>query len=282
MACNNDLLDGTFWDFGYDDRGGVTRAEHKESGGTGLAGQQFGFSFDSIGNRTASSDGTSATTLANGYTPGVLNQYSQVWDSGKRHVLGKAPVSSMVTVNSAATTRQGEWFSSAVNASNSSNPVWQSVAVSDGTATINGSLFIPAASVTPQYDADGNLTSDGRWNFTWDTENRLIGMEPTAAALAAGVPYQRWAHIYDSNSRRIASERYDSVSAVTPDTVEKAVYDGWNRVAELDGSDVVQRTFAWGLDLSDSMHGGGGTGGLMWVLGKQLIQKDCQILKSLT
>jgi len=260
-----DLLDGTFWDFGYDDRGGVTRAEHKESGGTELAGQQFGFSYDGIGNRTAASDGTAASSLPNGYTPSVLNQYSQVGDSGTRHVLGKAPTTSTVTVNSAATTRQSEWFSSAIVADNTSGAVWQSVAVSDGTATVNGSLFIPAASVAPQYDADGNLTSDGRWNFTWDAENRLVGMEPTATALAAGVPYQRWAHIYDSNSRRIASERYDSVSAVTPDAVEKAVYDGWNRVAELDGSNAVLRTFAWGLDMTDSIHGGGGTGGLLWV-----------------
>jgi len=260
-----DLLDGTFWDFGYDDRGGVTRAEHKESGGTELAGQQFGFSYDGIGNRTAASDGTAASSLPNGYTPSVLNQYSQVGDSGTRHVLGKAPTTSTVTVNSAATTRQSEWFSSAIVADNTSGAVWQSVAVSDGTATVNGSLFIPAASVAPQYDADGNLTSDGRWNFTWDAENRLVGMEPTATALAAGVPYQRWAHIYDSNSRRIASERYDSVSAVTPDAVEKAVYDGWNRVAELDGSNAVLRTFAWGLDMTDSIQGGGGTGGLLWV-----------------
>ncbi len=269
-----DLLDGTFWDFGYDNCGGVTRAEHKESGGTKLAGQQFGYSYDGIGNRTAASDGTSASALPNGYTPGVLNQYSQVGDSGTRHVLGKAPTTSAVTVNSAATTRQGEWFSSAIVADNSSGSVWQSVAVSDGTATVNGSLFVPAASVTPQYDADGNLTSDGRWSyacdadnnlFTWDAENRLTGMETTTAALAAGVPYQRWVYIYDSNGRRIVSKRYDSAAAVTPDAVEKAVYDGWNRVAELDGNNAVLRTFAWGLDLSDSIHGGGGTGGLLWV-----------------
>jgi len=264
-VSNDDLLDGTFWDFGYDDRGGVTRAEHKESSGTELTGQQFGFSYYGIGNRTAASDGTSASSLPNGYTPGVLNQYSQIGDSGTRHVVGKAPEASAVTVNSAATTRQSEWFSSAIVADNTSGAVWQSVAVSDGTATVNGSLFIPAISVTPQYDADGNLSSDGRWNFIWDAENRLVGMEPTAAALAAGVPYQRWAHIYDSNSRRIASERYDSVSAVTPDAVEKAVYDGWNRVAELDGNNAVLRTFAWGLDMTDSIHGGGGTGGLLWV-----------------
>ncbi len=27
------------------------------------------------------------------------------------------------------------------------------------------------------FDLDGNLTSDGRWTYTWDAENRLIAMQ---------------------------------------------------------------------------------------------------------
>ena len=26
------------------------------------------------------------------------------------------------------------------------------------------------------YDADGNLTNDGHWAYTWDAENRLVKM----------------------------------------------------------------------------------------------------------
>ena len=26
------------------------------------------------------------------------------------------------------------------------------------------------------YDADGNLSTDGRWSYTWDGENRLVSM----------------------------------------------------------------------------------------------------------
>src|SRR5438128_2326869 len=37
------------------------------------------------------------------------------------------------------------------------------------------------------YDLDGNLSSDGRWNYTWDAENRLIKMESLAGAPAASV-----------------------------------------------------------------------------------------------
>ena len=35
------------------------------------------------------------------------------------------------------------------------------------------------------YDADGNLTSDGRWTNTWNAENRLTQMESLSTAPAA-------------------------------------------------------------------------------------------------
>jgi RHS repeat-associated protein len=45
----------------------------------------------------------------------------------------------------------------------------------------------------------------------------------------------------------------------------KFLYDRWNAVAELNGSNVKQRTYIWGLDLSGSRHGAGGVGGLLKV-----------------
>jgi RHS repeat-associated protein len=46
----------------------------------------------------------------------------------------------------------------------------------------------------------------------------------------------------------------------------KFVYDGWNLVAELNATnDTPLRTYAWGLDLSGTMDGAGGVGGLLWV-----------------
>ncbi len=47
--------------------------------------------------------------------------------------------------------------------------------------------------------------------------------------------------------------------------VTKYVYDGWQCIAELDGSNVVTATYAWGKDLSGSRTGAGGVGGLLWV-----------------
>jgi len=44
----------------------------------------------------------------------------------------------------------------------------------------------------------------------------------------------------------------------------KFVSDGWRHIAELDGADnALLRSYAWGLDLSGSLDGAGGVGGLL-------------------
>ena len=59
---------------------------------------------------------------------------------------------------------------------NTSSAIWDqvSVNVTNGASVSNavGSIFIPPATESFTYDADGNLTSDGRWNYTWDVAGR--------------------------------------------------------------------------------------------------------------
>jgi len=44
------------------------------------------------------------------------------------------------------------------------------------------------------------------------------------------------------------------------------LYDGWNLIAEVDAqTGELIRTYVWGLDLSGTMQGAGGIGGLLWV-----------------
>lgn len=44
------------------------------------------------------------------------------------------------------------------------------------------------------------------------------------------------------------------------------IYDGWNLVAELNGTNnMVIKSFVWGLDLSGSLQGAGGVEGLLTV-----------------
>ena len=41
----------------------------------------------------------------------------------------------------------------------------------------SGYVFVRNMAEVFSYDLDGNMTSDGRWNYTWDAENRLIKVE---------------------------------------------------------------------------------------------------------
>jgi YD repeat-containing protein len=43
-------------------------------------------------------------------------------------------------------------------------------------ATNTGNLYVAQTPEVLSYDADGNLTNDGRWSYVWDAENRLIQM----------------------------------------------------------------------------------------------------------
>src|SRR5580704_5188811 len=55
------LNDGSYWVYGYDPLGQVTNGCKYFSDGTPVAGQQFDYAFDTIGNRTQTKSGGDAT-----------------------------------------------------------------------------------------------------------------------------------------------------------------------------------------------------------------------------
>jgi YD repeat-containing protein len=68
--------DGSHWDFGYDTLGQVTSGAKRWTDGTLVAGEQFGYSFDTIGNRTgttAGGDASGANLRTATYSPNSLN-----------------------------------------------------------------------------------------------------------------------------------------------------------------------------------------------------------------
>jgi RHS repeat-associated protein len=66
---------------------------------------------------------------------------------------------------------------------------------------------------------------------------------------------------YDCLSRRIGK----TVDPTTGDPVTtRYLYDGWNLIAEYSGQ-TLAKTYLWGMDLSGSMQGAGGVGGLLAV-----------------
>ncbi len=127
------------------------------------------------------------------------------------------------------------------------------------------------------YDPDGNLLSDGQRTYTWDGErceqtsivdrskatcpkgqnaknesfdqNRLLGT--TEASNSATAQYE-----YDYLSRRV--KKTEGADTTT------YLYEGWNPVLQTKNG-TEQTRYSWGMDLSGSMQGAGGVGGLLSV-----------------
>ena len=125
-----------------------------------------------------------------------------------------------------------------------------------------GDVFLPQTPEQFTYDADGNLTSDGRWTNTWDAENRLISM--TSLTNGPAGSKLRLAFGYDYMGRRISKVASNWTGTVWAATTNLTfAYDGWNMLAELTMSNSPVRAYMWGLDLSGSLQGAGGIGALL-------------------
>lgn len=271
QRINATMSDGSYWVYSYDSLGQVVSGDRFWADGTPVAGQQYDYAFDSIGNRTSAKfggDSNGQNLQSATYTPNLLNQYSQRTVPAVASVLGIATAAATVTVNSNSVYRKGEYFWKELTVTNSTASVWLSItnAAVNGAnvASSIGNQYIPKTAEVFNHDLDGNLTADGRWNYTWDAENRLIKM---VAATASG-PQQRIVFRYDPLGRRIHKQVWNNTAGTgTPVLDTKFIYEGWNLLGETDALNTHAniRTYLWGTDMSASRQGAGGVGGLLAV-----------------
>ena len=262
------LSDGSYWLYTYDSLGQVVAGNKYWTDGTPVAGQQFDYAFDTIGNRTSTLSGgdqNGANLRSASYSANTLNQYTSRSVPGAVDAMGLGFATNAVTVNGQTAYRKGEYFRQQLSVTNASAPVWQSVTnAASGQSSVVGALFVPKTPEVFYYDADGNLTNDGRWRYTWDAENRLVTLTTNTAV----GPQQSIKFEYDWKGRRIRKQVWSNATwNGTPTNDVKFVYDGWNLLAELNATNNnVIRSFMWGLDLSGSVQGAGGVGGLLEVV----------------
>ncbi len=254
------LADGSYWLYQYDSLGQLTSAHKYWSDETPVAGQQFDYAFDTIGNRTQTKTGGDPhgwNQRVADYTVNDLNQYTSRNVPGYLDILGVSFATNTVTVNGNTAYRKGEYFWDELPLDNSAGALWTNVTVAaTGQGSISGNKYVPQTPEQFGYDADGNLTNDGRWAYTWDAENRLTGMKVNRNV---GPQYQL-SFVYDPEGRRI--EKILMLAGV-PVSTNIFLYDGWDLIAELGPNDTPIRTYMWGNDLSGSPQGAGGVGGLL-------------------
>jgi RHS repeat-associated protein len=139
-------------------------------------------------------------------------------------------------------------------------------AVKDGVTTgytpntVNA--YSAVGGISRSHDLNGNLTNDGTKIYTWEQHDLLTTV--TVAGTVVG------AYRYDAFGRRLSRTWKDPVTTLTRTT--RYVYDGWNVVAEHstapadpNGPLTLQRRYVWGPDLSGTMQGAGGVGGLLMI-----------------
>jgi len=273
------MADGSYWVYTYDNLGQVIAGNKYWADGTPVAGQQFDYAFDDIGNRiqtAAGGDQNGNNLRVANYHANLLNQYTNRDFPGFANILGSANSNATITVwgtngTYSKAVRYGQYYRGEIPVNNSNGPVYLAVTnlgvlqngTNADTVTTNiGNMFFPQTPETFAHDADGNLTQDGRWTYTWDGENRLINMTSLSSIPAAAK--LRLDFAYDARSRR--TQKIVSTwngSTYVPQSTNLFLYDGWNLVAELRNSQFAIRNYMWGLDLSGSIQGAGGVGGLL-------------------
>jgi RHS repeat-associated protein len=263
------LADGSRWAYDYNDRNELVSARRLWADQSPVSGQQFQFAFDNIGNLKTNWSGGDIDGLnlrPSAFTVNSLNQYSSITVPGYRPVTGVAHATATVTVAGQSTDRKGEYYHRELSIANGSGPVWTNVTVSS-TTNVTGNLLVPPATRTLTYDDDGNLTADGLWTYQWDGENRLKLVE--SAGTVPEAARRRLVLTYDHMGRRSTKKVYlwsGGGYSASPSVDLRFIYDAWNLVGELNAANNNPiRSYVWGSDLSRSLQGAGGIGGLLVV-----------------
>jgi RHS repeat-associated protein len=269
----------------YDKVGRLDKVLHMNPGGTALwsetsrydqrdrrtarihhDGKADLFTYDPAGQVTAAAYGQSALILpqdpkADSVPPSATTRWDQTFaydPAGNRSQFTEAPVGSAEP----DAIRQWNYQANAAN---------QYTAVKEITST-------EPSTTEPRYDPNGNLLTDDRNTYTWDADIHLLSVTTKQTVAQVPGPQPPSTIVNNSKPSSTVSFRYDPlhrrVARLEPDgTLTHFIHDGWNVIAEystpLDHkSQMVNHkspsaSHVWGEDLSRTMQGAGGIGGLL-------------------
>ena len=243
-------------DYGYDALGQLVDATGKEnSGTTARLQEQFGYAYDAAGNLNRRTN----NALVQSFTVNTLNQLSNATRSGTLTVAGATTTNaSSVTVNTLTADRYADntFARAGFTLSNGTNTFTAIATDSLGrgdTNTLNS--YLPST-LNFVYDLNGNLRTNGTRVLEYDDENQLTRVTEPSAWKAE--------FTYDGKLRMRISKDYAWRNGAWVLTNEvHRIYNGMLVLQERDQFNVPKLTYTRGKDLSGSLEGAGGIGGLL-------------------
>jgi RHS repeat-associated protein len=240
---------------GFDNIGQLTSWSAAEAGGVLRQNEQFGLGYDAAHNlHSRNNSGLSQT-----FTTDPANQLTNVTRTGTFTMSGATPAPAIsVTVNGLAAQTNGDFTFARTNftLANGQNTFTNLAVFKYGsTATDTVAVNFPQ-NVNLAYDNNGNLTNDGLRTFAYDPENQLTNVF---------IPNQwRSDFVYDGLNRRRIERDFAWQGGQWVKTNEtRYVCDSYLIIQERDTNNNPLVTYTRGLDLSGSLQGAGGIGGLL-------------------
>jgi len=241
----------------YDRIGQLTAANAYETNGTARLNEKLGYAYDAANNLQRRTN----ATLTQTFTPDAANQLSTATRSGTMTVAGLVTrPATNATVNGQGTVLYADqtYASSSGltltnNGTNTFTVIAQSATGLLATNTLNS--YLPTT-FNFAYDANGNLTNDGVRAFYYDAECQLTNITVAGA--------WRSEFLYDGlNRRRIRKEYTWNAGAWLQTNETRYMYDGLLVLQERDSNNIPVLTYTRGPDLSGTLQGAGGIGGLL-------------------
>lgn len=202
--------------------------------------------------------GTGTTLVGFGYD-GLGRKLSQTGRAGQASGYGYDAASRLVTLThdldgTSGDVRWGMDYNAAgqVASQTRSNEgyAWRGAYNVDRGYGVNGlNQYVRAGGVAFDYDANGNLTSDGVRTFAYDGENRLV---EASGSTGASLRYDPLGRLYETSGAN---------------GITRFLWDGDELVAEYDGAGTLRRRYVHGAAVDDPVlwYEGAGLGDPRWL-----------------
>jgi RHS repeat-associated protein len=216
--------------------------------------EQLGYFYDAAGNLNYRTN----NTLLQAFNVNNLNELTTVTNGGRLTVAGTttSPATSVTVNTSNAILYVDAAFASTNQQWTSGNNTYTAIAQdSYSRKDTNTSVSYLPTTNSFVYDLNGNMVTNGTRVLEYDDENQLIRItQPNT---------WKSEFSYDGKMRRRIRKEYTWNGSWLPTNEVHYIYDGNLVIQERDGNNLPQVTYTRGRDMSGTLQGAGGIGGLL-------------------